>query len=81
MIEYQPRHWRVVYPAVVLQHDALFQQGKALHTVAPLEAERICRQIMAACGELHLDAVSHLERFSGCFTGFGVTFGDESVFS
>jgi hypothetical protein len=60
LVEYQPRHWRVMYPTVVLQHEALFQQGKALHKSAPLEAERIYRQVMAACGELHLDAVSHL---------------------
>lgn len=60
MIEYKPRHWRVVFPLVVLQHHDLFQQARKLHTAAPLEAERIYRHIMAACGELHLDAVSHL---------------------
>ena len=60
MIEHQPRYWRVVYPAVVLQSEALFQQGRALHTTQPVEAEHIYRQIMVACGELHLDAVSHL---------------------
>ena len=27
------------------------------------------------------ECMKYLERFSGCFTGFGVTFGDESVFS
>ena len=48
LVEYQPRYWRVMYPTVVLQHEALFQQGKALHTAAPLEAERIYRQVMAA---------------------------------
>ncbi|OGX87415.1 hypothetical protein BEN47_10825 [Hymenobacter lapidarius] len=75
MIEYQPRHWRVVYPAVVLQHETLFQQGKALHSVAPLEAERIYRQIMAVCGELHLDAVSHLGMLLNNRTpGLGLTY-------
>jgi len=48
LVEYQPRHWRVMYPTVVLQHEALFQQGKALHTAAPLEAERIYRQVMGS---------------------------------
>lgn len=75
MIEYQPRHWCVVYPAVVLQHEALFQQGKAFHTAAPLEAERIYRHIMAACGELHLDAVSHLGMLlNNRMPGLGLTY-------
>ncbi|SHL90226.1 hypothetical protein [Hymenobacter psychrotolerans] len=75
MIEYQPRHWRVVYPAVVLEHEALFQQGKALHITAPQEAERIYRRIMAACGELHLDAVSHLGMLLNNRTpGLGLTY-------
>ncbi|GAB3585729.1 hypothetical protein [Hymenobacter daeguensis] len=75
MIEYQPRHWRVVYPTVVLQHEALFQKAKALHTTAPLEAERLYRQIMAACGELHLDAVSHLGMLLNSRTpGLGLTY-------
>lgn len=60
MLEYRPRHWRVVFPLVVLQHHPLFEQARKLHQVAPQEAERIYRHIMAACGELHLDAVSHL---------------------
>lgn len=75
MIEYQPGHWRVVYPVVVLQHEALFQQGKVLHTAAPLEAESIYRRIMAACGELHLDAVSHLGMLLNNRTpGLGLTY-------
>lgn len=60
LVEYKPRHWRVVYPAVVLQNHPLFEQARKLHTAAPQEAERLYRQIMAVCGELHLDAVSHL---------------------
>lgn len=60
MREYRPRHWQVMCPAVVVQHHPQFQQARVLHTTAPLEAERLYRQIMAACGELHLDAVSHL---------------------
>lgn len=50
----------MVYSAVVLQHQPLFEQARKLYVTAPQEAERLYRQIMAACGELHLDAVSHL---------------------
>lgn len=75
LVEYKPRYWRVMYPTVVLQHEALFQQGKALHLSAPLEAERIYRQVMAACGELYLDAVSHLGMLLNNRTpGLGTTY-------
>lgn len=60
MVEHEPRHWRVLLPPMVRAHEALFQQAKARHTTHPAEAERLYRQIMVACGEGHLDAVSHL---------------------
>lgn len=60
MVEYEAHHWRVMYPTVVLKNEALFQEGKALHTSNAAQAERIYRQVMANCGELYIDAISHL---------------------
>lgn len=60
MIEHEPHHWRVVYPYDVLANEELFMKGKDLHNSNPIEAERIYRQVMANCGELYIDALTHL---------------------
>jgi tetratricopeptide (TPR) repeat protein len=60
MVEHEPRQWRVLLPPVVQEQATRFQQAKARHTTHPVEAEQLYRQIMVACGERHLDAVSHL---------------------
>jgi hypothetical protein len=60
MVEYEPRHWQVMYPAVVFDNDELFKKGRDLHASNPKEAERIYRQVMATCGELHIEALCYL---------------------
>lgn len=60
MVEYEPRHWQVMYPKVVLDNDELFKKGRDLHGSNPQEAERIYRQVMANCGELHIEALCYL---------------------
>lgn len=60
MIEHEPKHWRVVYPVVVLNNEELFKKAKSFHTTDPEQAERLYRRVMMNCGELYLDATSHL---------------------
>ena len=60
MIEVEPHYWRVVYPEVVLKNESLFKQAKEFHTADPTRAEKGYRQVMANCGELYIDATSHL---------------------
>lgn len=60
MIQYQKNYWRVMYPTSVLENEELFQKGKSLHISDPPMAEKIYRQVMVNCGELYIDAISHL---------------------
>lgn len=75
MIEISPNYWRVVYPEIVLINEENFQLAKQYHVSDPDRAEKGYRQIMADCGDLYIDALTHLGMLlNNRNSGFGLPY-------